>query len=430
MTEPSYLVKTDKSTKFLQATKKVYPMVKQYLEEAAQAQIDKSKKVCYITGAGIVELTHVFGDKILPVFPENFNATCAAKQVTPPLLEIAESEGYSHDLCGYVRNALGYMLGGKDSDLDFGSSMPPVPEILLSDSGSCTVHLKWWRVYERHFNYKVPTFIFDTPYIPPHMSIDNVEKHYLDYTISQIKEAIKFLEKVTGQEFDEERLKKVVEYAAEATDLFNEALELRKSRPSPAGSEDIVSCIMPMLQWSGTKQGVDYYRELRDEIKSIVDQGKGPIPKEDIRILFDNIPPWFSLGLFNYLHKFNAVSVAETYTKIFHLARGRMDPSKPYESLARKFLYGCTFMSSVRESIRDITVPMAKDYQVDGVISYNLYGCKIASTFLPLQKHILEKEYGIPTLILEGDMVDPRDYADAQVKNRIEAFMEMLSKRK
>lgn len=260
--------------------------------------------------------------------------------------------------------------------------------------------------------------------------MDRIEDHYLDYTVKQIKDAIKFLEKTTGQEFEEERLKKVVENAAEATELFNEAFELRKARPCPAGAEDFVSCIMPMVQWPGSEQTVEFYRGLRDEIKSLVEQGKGPVPQEEIRILFDNIPPWFSTGLFNYLHKFNAVSVTETYTRMFHLGRGRMDPSKPYESLARKFLYSCTLMSSVRESIREIIVPYAKDFQVDGIISYNLYGCKIGSTFYPLQKEILEKEYGIPVLILDGDMVDPRDYADAQVKNRIDAFMEMLAKRK
>ncbi|MHB1418747.1 MAG: 2-hydroxyacyl-CoA dehydratase subunit D [Bacillota bacterium] len=431
MTEPAYYVKTDKSTKYLETTKKVYPLVKNYYEEAAKVKADHSKKIGYITGAGVVDLSNAFKDYVLPVFPENFNASCASKQITPPLLEIAEGEGYSHDLCGYVRNATGFLLGGKDTDLPFpGGGMPPVPDFMLGDSGSCTVHLKWWRIWERHFGYKIPTFIFDKPYIPPHMSIDQIDENYLEYTVTQVKEALKFLAKVSGGEVDEERLKQVVRYSAEASDLFNEVFELRKTRPCPAGSEDILSCIMPMVQWSGTSEAVEFYRELRDEVKALVLQGKGPVPNEEYRLLFDNIPPWFTLGIFNYFHKYNAVSVAETYTRFFHLSRGRLDPDRPYESLARKYLYSCSFMSSVRETIRDFVYPMARDNQVDGIICYVLYGCKISSGFLPLQKHILEKEYGIPTLLLEGDMVDPRDYADAQVKNRIDAFMELLAERK
>lgn len=425
-------VKTDRSIKYLETTGKVYPFVKEYYQEAAKVQADGSKKIGYVTGAGVVDLLQVFAEKSLPVFPENFNASCAAKQITPPLLEIAESEGgYARELCGYFRNAHGYIAGGKELELAFpGGGMPARPDFMIGDSSACMFHLKWWRTWERYFDYEVPTFIFDTPYITPRMRMDQIEDHYLDYTIKQIKEALKFLEKVTGQEFCEERLKQVVAYSAEAGDLFNEIFELRKNSPCPAGSEDIMSCIMPMVQWSGTKETVEFYRELRDETKALVEQGKGPVEKEEFRLLFDNIPPWFTLGIFNYFHRFNAVSVAETYTRYFHLARGRMDPDKPYESLARKYLYSCTFTSSVRETIHDVVAKMCEDYRVDGVISYVLYGCKISSGFLPLQKRILEQEYGIPTLILEGDMVDPRDYADAQVKNRIDAFMEMLAQRK
>jgi benzoyl-CoA reductase/2-hydroxyglutaryl-CoA dehydratase subunit BcrC/BadD/HgdB len=107
-----------------------------------------------------------------------------------------------------------------------------------------------------------------------------------------------------------------------------------------------------------------------------------------------------------------------------------MDPDKPYESLARKYLYGCWFMTSVRETVHSLIAKKAIDYKVDGIISYALYGCKIATGFLPYQAKIMQENYGIPTLLLEGDMVDPRDYADGPVKNRVDAFMEMLLERK
>jgi len=192
-----------------------------------------------------------------------------------------------------------------------------------------------------------------------------------------------------------------------------------------------LSCIMPMVQWSGTRQAVDFYREMLDEVKALAEAGKGPVPDKRFRLLYDNIPPWFTLGLFNFLHNFKAVSVIETYTRFFHLSRGApLDPHKPYESLVRKYLHGCFYMTSVQETVHDIVAKLCREYQVDGIIIYILYGCKISSGFLPYQRHVMEKQYVIPTLILEGDMVDPRDYADAQVKNRIEGFMELLAARK
>lgn len=422
-------IKTDKSTKSLAATKEVFPFVKAYYEEANRVREDKSKKVGYVTGAGLVDLTWVF-DNVLPVYPENFNAACAARQITPPLLEIAEGAGYARELCGYFRNTSGYMLGGKHLDLPFAGGGMPEPDFLLGDSGSCTFHLKWWREMERILGYKIPTFIFEIPYIPPRMSLDALEFHYLEYTIKQIKEALAFLERVTGQKLDEHKLKEVVRLSGEASALFEEAQQLRKVIPSPAGSEDFLSCLMPLVQWSGTQSAVDFYRKLRDEVKERVDAGKGVIPNEKLRIMFDNIPPWFTLGIFNYLHNFDAVSVCETYTYYFHHSRGRLDPDKPYESLAKKYLYGCWFMTSVRETVENLVTRHALEYKVDGVISYALYGCKIATGFLPYQARYLEQKHGIPTLLLEGDMVDPRDYADGPVKNRVDAFLEMLLERK
>jgi benzoyl-CoA reductase/2-hydroxyglutaryl-CoA dehydratase subunit BcrC/BadD/HgdB len=262
-----------------------------------------------------------------------------------------------------------------------------------------------------------------------------VEAHYLEYTAEQVKGCLEFIGNVTGQKLDQDRLREVVRRTNETSELFEEMLQLRRAVPSPAGSEDILSCLMPLVQWSGTQQAVDFYRDLRDEVKARVDAGIGVLQGEEkLRILFDNIPPWYTLGFFNYLHKFDAVSVIETYSHHFHYSLGnrlgKLEPDKPYESLARKYLYNCWFMTSVRESVENLVANYCKDYKVDGIISYALYGCKIATGFLPYQAKYMQEKHGIPTLLLEGDMVDPRDYADGPIKNRVDAFMEMLLERK
>jgi hypothetical protein len=38
-------------------------------------------------------------------------------------------------------------------------------------------------------------------------------------------------------------------------------------------------------------------------------------------------------------------------------------------------------------------------------------------------------ETGVPGLVLEADMCDPRLYADEPVKNRIQAFLDLLEAR-
>jgi hypothetical protein len=40
------------------------------------------------------------------------------------------------------------------------------------------------------------------------------------------------------------------------------------------------------------------------------------------------------------------------------------------------------------------------------------------------------QKLGVPTLMVESDLEDPRYYAEAQLKNRIDAFFESLEHKK
>ncbi len=42
----------------------------------------------------------------------------------------------------------------------------------------------------------------------------------------------------------------------------------------------------------------------------------------------------------------------------------------------------------------------------------------------------LEKRTGIPGAFIESDLVDPRYYGQANIKNRIESYLQMLAARK
>ncbi|MCX8176262.1 MAG: 2-hydroxyacyl-CoA dehydratase family protein [Candidatus Bathyarchaeota archaeon] len=42
----------------------------------------------------------------------------------------------------------------------------------------------------------------------------------------------------------------------------------------------------------------------------------------------------------------------------------------------------------------------------------------------------IEREYGIPGVIIEADMVDPRFFNDAQIELRLQALFEMIDARR
>jgi benzoyl-CoA reductase/2-hydroxyglutaryl-CoA dehydratase subunit BcrC/BadD/HgdB len=44
-------------------------------------------------------------------------------------------------------------------------------------------------------------------------------------------------------------------------------------------------------------------------------------------------------------------------------------------------------------------------------------------------KNLVQEQVKIPTMIFEGDIVDMQFYSEAQTKDRIDAFLEMLKPR-
>jgi len=69
-------------------------------------------------------------------------------------------------------------------------------------------------------------------------------------------------------------------------------------------------------------------------------------------------------------------------------------------------------------------------FNVDGLIIHSNRSCKPYSLGQYDIQRLIYQKIGIPSLMIEADMTDSRVYSDAQVKTRVEAFMETLQNRK
>ena len=68
---------------------------------------------------------------------------------------------------------------------------------------------------------------------------------------------------------------------------------------------------------------------------------------------------------------------------------------------------------------------MARDWHADGVVLHLDRGCKGGAAGNVKNRFELQQA-GIPTVCYEGSNADPRDLAENQVIDRIEAFLESL----
>ena len=72
---------------------------------------------------------------------------------------------------------------------------------------------------------------------------------------------------------------------------------------------------------------------------------------------------------------------------------------------------------------------MIRLYDVDGFVMHSNRSCKPYSFGQMDIMKIVREKTGIPVLMLEADMVDPRNFSLSQADTRIDAFMEIVKQK-
>lgn len=395
-----------RKSRVLQTTKKIGELIMEYFSKAWDVK-DRGKPVAWVTVFTPVELLRALD--MYPIAPEHFGAMCSARGLILDYLEEAERGGYSQNLCSYSRCCLGYVLNGM-------SGLMPPPEILVTFRNSCDVYVKWWQ--SLHMHLETPLFVGEAPYV---LTLEDLNNYVLDYVVKQLEQLIKIAEEKFGVKFDMERLVKIVKLSDKASELWLETLKLRRFRPCPLGGRDSASDIFPLVVMQGTEEAVRFYEELLGEVKGKVGKEEGVIENERFRLLFDGIWLWHAFDLIKYFENRGAVFVYEPYSEAWAY---RLDASKPLESIARKIL---TMGLNVDIELRiERFLESIKEFQIDGAVLFSNRSCKTWSATQLVTADVLSEKFNIPYLLFEADMADPRQYAEAQIKNRIEAFLEVL----
>ncbi len=393
-------------SRILEATKKIAELIMDHFSKTWEAK-GQGKPIAWVTVFTPIELLYAMD--VYSVSPEHFGAMCSARGLILDFLEKAEKEGYSQNLCSYSRCGLGYAINGM-------SGLMPPPDILITFRNSCDVYVKWWQSLHMHLG--TPLFVGEAPYVLDSKDLDN---YVLDYVLKQLEQLITFLEKKFKLKFDMEKFVETVKLSDKASQLWLEALKLRKFRPCPLGGRDSASDIFPLVILQGTEEAVKFYEELVKEVKERVDKKEGVVKDEKFRLLFDGIWLWYAFDLTKYFEDKGAVFVYEPYSEAWAC---KLDPSKPMESLAKKIL---SMGLNVDIDIRiEQFLKSIKDYQIDGAVLFSNRSCKTWSAPQLVTAETLREKFNVPYLIFEADMADPRQYSEAQIKNRVDAFIEML----
>jgi len=385
-----------------------------YYMEAKSARVS-GRKVAWITSGGPVE--PLIAMDVIPVYPENHGAMIGASKMGAGLCETSEAMGYSSDLCSYARSdiACATVNGGPIGGL-------PRPDMLVCCNNICGTVLKWYEVQARYFN--VPLFIFDTPFC--HTGFSEEVRRYVR---RQLDEYVLFLEEACGRKMDHGRLSNVGKLSLEAQRLWQAVLDTTVNRPAPMSAFDAFYHLALIVTLRGTREAVDYYRRLLERMKDRVAKGIGAIPDEKYRLLWDNIPVWHrTRWLSEKFASHNACLVADTYTSAWCGSMKYIDENNFFDSMAEA--YTRIYLNIGVDEMARTVIAMVDKYDVDGIVMHSNRSCKPYSLGQYDIAKIVEKERGIPSLIIEADMVDDRSFSESQVATRIDAFMEMIKAKK
>ena len=372
------------------------------------------------------EIFRAFG--VWPSLAENYGPLCAAKQVSGHFCSVAEGDGFSVDLCSYLKVGIGYLSragqeGKAPEEAPYGG-MGHI-DMIIAPATFCDGRYKYPQAARRYVD--MPTFVYDMRDLPWWRAQDpEMVKRYVDYTYERFKELVAFLEKTTGRKYDEARLAEHVSLWMKSHKLFHDATEFKKSHPNPIPSQDSFAVCFPNLHFKGTQECVDYYQSFYDEVKQMADAGIGAVPGEEkYRIFWMGLPPWYYLGIFNYLQEKGVSTIDRTYDA--GDVPWDVDLDNPLYAIASKGFQGQWFGSALtrRPFFIDRMKEFIEEYDIHGVITLMATTCRAATALLHMRR-LLNEHAGVPVLNLEADMSDVRTFSEAHVRTRLDAFLETV----
>ena len=392
-----------------------------WMGELGRAEAERRVTGAIMISGNCVELLRAC--HVLPMFPEVTALQNAIRHKSLPLILKAEQVGYSSDNCAYVKADVGLVLEG-----GFGPGKDlPFPNLIVCNYVGCNVYVKWFEHLADISGGKL--FMLDVPFA----RTDAPSADDIRYVVRQLEELIQLCESMTGRRFDIDELREVLALSARAQDGYARCKHLTKHHPAPFDSYfDSINMMGPINVLRGTPEAAAFFDAAVAEFESLVAQRLGPLSEERFRTVIEGPPPYpFYKSFRNLFTKWGAVAVQSTYSTVGGIWEFgfRHDPRRPLESIAEQMLRENLTNRSIVARYGQIR-RYVEDWQADALVIHSIKSCRLFSAGQGDMREHFIKDLGVPTLLVESDLEDPRYYAEAQIKNRIDAFFEALEHKK
>ena len=406
--------------KSIQSTGQMMQIMSDYFYDLNAAAKSPTRKVAWCTSVGPAELLRAMGFAVH--FPENHAAMLGATRMATELIPEANTIGYSPDICSYLTADIGAYLKGVSplAKAYPGIEAPPRPDVLVYNTNQCRDVQDWFAWYAREL--QVPCIGITSP-----KNFTEVSEILIDDVTRQIEALIPPLEQVSGQKLDLQRLRETVALSRECTELWRQVLETAAAEPAPLTFFDGTIHMGPAVVLRGTRQAVDYYRTLLGELRQRIADKVAAVDEEKYRIYWEGMPVWGRLRQHSELFAgLRASVVVSTYCSSWIFPD--FDAEEPIRSMAKAYL--SLFIVRSDEYKERYIKQMLETFRIDGIIYHDAKTCPCNSNSRYGMPQRLERETGIPSLVISGDLNDLRCVSDEQTRTNVEAFIEQLEEKR
>ncbi len=360
-------------------------------------------------------------------------------------LTAAENYGFARGMCAMSKLVWGSAIWNKFM-LSDGTVLNewPKPDFMIG-TGLSSCHNKIIQFLAEWE--KVPFYLLDIPKFYPH-----IDDKLMEYVTNQVMDLIEWMEKITGRKFNDELFIEGVINQTRNFKLWTKIMNLCQTVPTPMDEKTLLSLITPNLIRPHTREVLDFYTRLLEEVEDRVARGIAAVPNEQFRIISDAVPPWAYLNIWRYLEKeYGAVYVASPYTVIIAGSwrfdkKGDLEavptpeeinmPLSTREEAVRAILwYKMHFASETSYTIASVeahheaTKAIARQWKADGAILHINRACTMMGLGGIETRNSLA-EMGIRSIIMEGNSCDPRDMNLAHTREEIDTYMDFMGVKK
>jgi hypothetical protein len=332
-----------------------------------------------------------------------------------PLLETGEAAGMvpGHAMCALLQIKNGA----------FEKGILPTPDLSIATSYFCDMGPKCDELLQ--YRHGFPVKYIDSCMDALWGEYPDFDPERVRYLGAQLNKLFNDLKEMFGIIIDDKAWQGAHVLSAKLYEAINKLTRFTSTDPVPLRAADLELVFNIPLACTGVafEQGPDAVEILAKEVEARVQKGFGVVPKGAPRVMLF----FQSLSDPKFTRIIEDAGIAIPVVSAL-LPPRKAPESSPYESLAERraeqAMYGGAYHSGYGYIKR---MEEGLDFcQVDGIIYNYQFSCRPLVCDGKLLKTFMEKQTGLPTLLLEMDYYDTRNYSEASLRTRIEAFAEML----